>query len=252
MFLGWMLSPIVLVGGVVIVGLIVAYAVATRRARAAGDPSPVVSVTLSVAAIYAVVSLLAAVVALVSTLLTPQVTLTVPVAQYWPLPLPGVTIEPGDATVVDGGFTHADLAVDGLSTAARTLWALGQFVGLLVPTAIAALIAVICFQLLRGAAFAPLVAHVAMITAVIVLVGGLASQLLCGVAGSMASNEALTIGGAQITGYPDDFDLWTALPQPTFMVSVDFWPFAAGLGFAALAAVFRYGSKLQRETEGLV
>ena len=68
----------------------------------------------------------------------------------------------------------------------------------------------------------------------------------------MASSEALNIAAAEWTGYPDSCDISTALPQPTVAISVDFWPIGAALGFAALAAVFRYGAVLQRDTERLV
>jgi len=46
------------------------------------------------------------------------------------------------------------------------------------------------------------------------------------------------------------FAAW--LPQPGFGIEFPLWPIAAGLAFTALAAIFRYGSRLQRDTEGLV
>jgi len=38
----------------------------------------------------------------------------------------------------------------------------------------------------------------------------------------------------------------------SFSWGVPFWPIGAGLGFAAPAAVLKYGAVLQRDTEGLV
>ena len=40
--------------------------------------------------------------------------------------------------------------------------------------------------------------------------------------------------------------------KPGMRIELPFWPIAAGLGFAALAAIFRYGAKLQHDQEGLI
>jgi len=77
--------------------------------------------------------------------------------------------------------------------------------------------------------------------------------MLSDIGGSMAASELLQITGgsyAEVAGIEDVFDAW--LPQPNFVLELPVWPIAAGLAFAALAAVFRYGSRLQRDTEGLV
>jgi hypothetical protein len=247
---GWhFLLLIALIAFVVVVLL----AWRVKRARTSGDPTPVVAWTLGLAAFYAGLCVISAVVGFLSTLMSPAVRMAVPVQQYWPLPLPGLTVTDGPtAPVVDGGFTTAELALENLSPATRILWASGQSLGTLVPAAIAGLIALACFQLLRGAAFAPVVARAAMITAAVVLVGGFGAQILSDVAGSMASREALEITAAEFSGYPDEFDVLTFLPQPALAVSVDFWPIGAALGFAALASVFRFGTRLQTDTELLV
>ena len=248
---GWPFILLLLVG-VAVAALIFLFARA-RKSRSPGDPTPIVNLTLVVAAFYSAMCVLGVVVGFVSTMMTPAVTMTVPVQQYWPLPMPGVEVTAGPtAEVIGGGFTAAQLTLENLSPTVRILWASGQALGTLVPAVVAALIALVCFQLLRGAAFAPVVARAAILTAGVVLVGGLGTQLLCDIAGSMASSEALNVVAAEWTGYPDDWDIHTALPQPTVGISVDFWPIGAALGFAALAAVFRYGGILQRDTERLV
>lgn len=247
---GW--HVLILLGMIIVPVLIVILIVGFLRRRSPDDrPTPVVSVTLWVASIWAVLALFAGLAALLGSLLSTTVTLVVPIESYWPQ-FPGVTVEPGEATVVAGSITQAELTLEGLSTTARVLWGIGSMLGAFVPGAIAALIALMCFQLLRGAAFTPVVARGAMVTAVIVTVGGLATQVLCGIGGSMASREALAFTAGEAHGYPDDFDLWTALPQSTLAIQVDFWPIAAGLAFAALSAVFAYGSKLQRDSDLLV
>jgi hypothetical protein len=248
---GWHFVILLGLIGVPIAAAVLLY-VRARKARASGDPTPVVNLTLVLAAFYGALCVIGAVVGFVSTLMSPSVTMTVPVSAYWPQ-LPGVTVTGGQtADVVAGGFTSAELTIENLSMATRVLWASGQSLGGLVPAAIAGLIALACFQLLRGAAFAPVVARAAMITAVIVLFGGLGSQILSDAAGSMASSQALTISAAEYSGYPDDFDIYTFLPQPALNISIDFWPIGAALGFAALSAVFRFGSRLQKDAELLV
>lgn len=249
----WMHLLVIAVVILVIVGVIVLFARAALRSRVSGDASPVVSITLTLAALWAGFAVIGAVVAALSALLQTQVQITVPVQEFWPQLPAGTVIEGTAATRTGGGFTAADLAVEGLSTAARVCWAIAQALGWLVPGAIAGLIAVACFQLLTGRAFAPVVARMATITAVVVMLGGIVAQVLGDIAGSMAAAEVLQWTGAtyeDVPGIENALDAW--LPQPGFGITFPFWPIAAGLAFAALAAIFRYGSRLQRDTEGLV
>lgn len=247
--IGWHLV-IVLAVFIVPVVLIILF---VRRARRTGNPSPVVSLTLVLSSLWATFGLIGAAIALVSTLVAPTVAVTVPVSSFWPGLLPSVEINDGPtASVVSGGFTEASLMVDGMSASARVLWGIGQFLIATVPTVIAAMIAVACFQLLAGRAFAPAVARFALVTGVIVAIAGTAGEILSGSGASMVSSEILTVGAAQwseIPGIEDPFDWW---PSATLQIDIPLWPVAVGLAFAALAAIFRYGSALQRDTEGLV
>ncbi|GAA3905272.1 hypothetical protein [Microbacterium invictum] len=249
---GWFLVASLAVVALIAV-MIGVFGVASARTKNSDDPSPVVKVTLVVAAFWAAISVLAAIVSVLNVLLNESVTITVPVQEFWPQLPAGTEVDGTTATLDGGGFTSAELVATGLSTGARVCWAIGQGLGLLVPGAVAAMIAVTCFQLLAGRAFAPVVARTSMVTAVVVAVGGIAAQLLSDIGGSMAASEVLGhTGGSyeEVAGIEDVFDAW--LPQPTFVLELPFWPIAAGLAFAALAAVFRYGSRLQRDTEGLV
>lgn len=232
--IGWHALILLVLIGVPIAAAVLIFRRA-RRSGEKGDAAPVVNVTLVVAAFYGGLCLIGGIVGFVSTLVTPAVTLEVPVSEYWPFETTAFDNLP--ATVLAGGFTSAELTIEGLATPARLLWAFGQLLGLLVPAAVSGLIALVCFQLLRGAAFAPVVARAAMITAVVVLVGGLGSQVLSSIGGSIAGTQAFSFGSTAVAG---------------FSIGLDFWPIGAGLAFAALAAVFRYGSQLQRDTDGLV
>ncbi|ALJ21997.1 hypothetical protein [Microbacterium sp. No. 7] len=251
-FPGWLFT--VLLPIVVALAVAVFFFVrAARKARRTGDPSPVVSVTLSVSAVVAGVSVMAAVSAAIAPFL-PMASVSVPTWDFWPALPEGIELEGMTAERVGGGFREAALFLDGLSTGARVCLAIGGALGWLVPGAIAALIGVACFQLLAGRAFAPVVARVTIITAVVVLVGGIAAGVLNDVGSSLAAQEALAWTSASVAGdRPGDAELLTSLwPRPAWRVDVPVWPIGAGLGLAALSAVFRYGAGLQRDTEGLV
>lgn len=229
------------------------FVAAVRKSRRTGTGAPVVRVTYAVALVWAAVCAIGAAIAVLSALMNPQVSISFPVSEFWPKLPEGAHLEGQTATLEGGGFTDATGLVQGLSLPARICWAISQTLWALVPGAIAAFIAVACAQLLKGRAFTEVVARAAMITAVIVAAGGFAAQVLGDIAGSMAANEVLqwSSGSWDVAGDPDaDIDDWW--PTPGFEISLPFWPLAAGLGFAALSAIFRYGSKLQRDQEGLI
>ncbi|WEK13419.1 MAG: hypothetical protein P0Y48_13310 [Candidatus Microbacterium phytovorans] len=249
----WVVGPIVWIGLAVILGLTITFVIASRRARRTGDPSPLVSVTLSVSALWAAICVIAAAVVVLTTLLQGDIRIAVPVREFWPELPSGTVVEGPTAMRVGGGFVTAEIVATGLSTGVRVCWAIGQGLGILVPGVIATLLAVACFQLIAGRAFAPVIARMATVTAVVVAAGGIAAQMLSDIAGSIAAGELLMWESGQyeeVAGIEDVFRAW--LPQPGFELTFPFWPLAAGLAFAALAVIFRQGARLQRDSEGLV
>lgn len=249
---GWFAISLVavtaLIGTVVIV-------FARAAARTSNDEAtPAVRATLWIAAIWAIAGVIGALAVVLTTLMQRDIDITVPVQEFWPRLPSGAEFEGPTASLEGGGFTTAELHAGGLSTGVRVQWAAAQAIGWLVPATIAALIAVASSQLLAGRAFRPLVARMAMITAIVVAVGGIAVQVLGDTAGYQAGVELLQVGSAMYPDIPQfpDSDMSTWLPRPEFRLLVPFWPIAAGLAFAALAAIFRSGSRLQRDTEGLV
>ena len=238
---------------VVVLGSIIVFAVAQPRRPRTADEASTVTVTYWVAVAWATMSVIGAIASVLAALMQPEVTITVPVQEFWPALPTGTLVEGTTASRAGGGFTSAEVNVAGLSVGARVLWAVSQGVAWLLPAAIAGLLAVACRQLRTGRAFAPVVSKMAMITAVVVAVGGLTMQITGDIAGNLAAVEVLQWTGAQypdVAGIEDELQAWW--PQPGFGVTFPFWPLAAGLGFAALAAVFRAGSRLQHDTEGLV
>lgn len=238
---------------VVLAALIIVFARLSIRARDTDDASPVVRTTFFVASAWTVVAALGAVITAIAVLVQPQVQIVVPTREYWPTLPAGTFVEGMTATRVGGGFTSADVLAGGLSIGVRICWALSQGLWWMLPAAVAALVALACSHLLKGQAFAPIVSRMAMLTAVVVAAGGTLAQILGDIAGSLASTELFEYSAAgyeEVTGIEDVIGAWW--PQATMSVTLPFWPIAAGLAFASLAAIFRYGSKLHQDTEGLV
>lgn len=222
-----------------------------------GSGEPVIRLTLWVAVFWAAICLIGAGVTGVAPLLSPGVEVTFPVETFWPKLPEGMSVEGHTATIASGGFVEATALVEGLGWPTRICLALSGVLWWLLPGAIAALIAVACRQLLSGRPFAPVTARMAMWTAVIVALGGFAAQVLGDVAGSLAASQVLGWSSgvydppAGVEVGPD-FDFHDHIPRPGLFINLPLWPLAAGLGFAALAVVFRRGSRIQRDTEGLV
>ncbi|MEO8528987.1 MAG: hypothetical protein ABI435_07905 [Pseudolysinimonas sp.] len=150
-------------------------------------------------------------------------------------PLDGIP-SAGEPSIVVGGYSSAHLLVRGLTTGTRALLASGELISIVVAVVVSAAIAVLLLFLARGRAFArPLVA-VAQISGATLAVGSLLGQGLTGL-GMMSAADELN---------PLHHDLFTVGfvfdPAPIFI----------GLVIMGLAFVFRSGSRLQRETEGLV
>jgi hypothetical protein len=245
--MSWIIAPAAALLLVLLLAAALAVLGAVRARRSEGGG--VAGAALVVAAATAAIAAIGGVVTVLIALLSPQVGITVPVAEHWPTLPDGAIVEGMTATRVAGGFTSADLVVEGLSVAARVCWAIAQGLAWFVPGAIAALVALACTQLRAGRPFAALLPRMTMLTAVIVLLGGTAAQVLGDVAGSMAAHEALAWSGAQWHG---DLDPTALLPSPAVRVELPSWPIGAALGLAALAGILRHGGRLARDTEGLV
>ncbi|UJP10119.1 hypothetical protein L2X99_17510 [Microbacterium sp. KUDC0406] len=204
-----------------------------------------------VASAAALVLLLSALGWVAADLIPVTVTMTVPMVNVWPT-LPGAELEPSGATIESSGVALAELTLSGVSWPTRLLWAFGHLVSLLLPAAIAVLVALAARELERGAPFSPVLVRTTRASAVIVLVAGVAGPVAMGIAGSMASYQALFIRSASWTGYPDDWSPTEALPEATVFVPFEFWPIGVAIALFAFSAVLQHGRRLQKETEGLV
>ncbi|OZB84746.1 MAG: hypothetical protein B7X41_14935, partial [Microbacterium sp. 14-71-5] len=139
----------------------------------------------------------------------------------------------------------SNFGVFNVSAGIHALVAVAQTCTLIVSTLPAALIAFICFQTLRGRAFHRTVIRALVIGAIVLLVVGVAGDLLNDITGTLALREVFPVGSPW---YPE-----------AFMLSASGLPIGGAIALAALAAVFHQGfrlqserDQLQKDTEGLV
>ncbi|QAY60025.1 hypothetical protein ET475_08495 [Microbacterium protaetiae] len=225
-----LLVPLVSMAGVILL------IVAVFRARRNEDATPIVRITLVISAAWAGIALLWGIVRAVLWFRPGVgVPFDVRTLPYWPLPAGA------DTFPLSGGFTTAQFtAIDVLSTQVRSVLAAADLVGTLITVALAGLVAIACFRFIQGRPFAPEVASLSLIAAVVVLVGGLSGQVLQQYGGTRAMAEIIAAG----LGEPG--------PQAAGLFSIDWWPVWLAIGLGAFAALMRYGRTLQRDTEGLV
>ncbi|MGB3375020.1 MAG: hypothetical protein WBA87_07770 [Microbacterium sp.] len=132
------------------------------------------------------------------------------------------------------------LEITGLPIGIRLVLLAGQLLMLALFALPAWVIRVVTVSAQAGTPFAPRVAKTLGIAAIMVLVMGIAHDLVVPIGQTLAAAAVLPEDGGPLTA------------SRVFSLTVQIWPFAAALGLAALAAVFRHGHRLQRETEGLV
>jgi len=192
-----------------------------------------------------------------ATLWGPDVTVQLPVTQFWPAIPAGVDIQTPLATVVAGGFTQAAVSVNGLDTFAR-LWLAGAaLLQALVGVTVGLIIARLCMAVLNKTLFgAKLIRGIRQVAGV-VLLGGLGWQACQIVGGTLASQQVLGASGWSIdqatvgAGWSDLHQIM-GLPSVVTSWEVNFWPVGVALAIFVLAELFRQGSKVQQEVAGLV
>lgn len=228
----------------VFVGIIAVAALVIWIGRRRGRDTGVIDAALVISGGYVILLAVGLPFSIAQTLTADSVFVwDLPVNVAWPgdLPCGQPTTDPGPylecATIAQ---TNASIV--GLPLGTRAVLAGGQLLGGLLMIAPAAAIGVICFQLLRGAPFARVTSRTLLATAGFVLVAGVAADLLTGVGRGLAALEVLPS-----SALPD-----ATGPTTSYSLAVQIWPFGAALALVALAAVFRYGARIERDTAGLV
>lgn len=158
----------------------------------------------------------------------------------WPTSLPcldpTLSMPPG-AILNCGGTELTDFTVMNASLGLRALAGSAQLSTAVLATMPAVILAVICFNTLRGRAFSRTITRA--------LVGGAIAVLVFGVASDLLSSIAATAGLREV--FPRASEWY----PPHFQLTVTPLPFVGALMLAALAAVFRQGLKLQQERDEL-
>lgn len=158
-------------------------------------------------------------------------------------------IEP--AALQQGGFTSGEGVVAGADVASR-IWrtlSLSAWAALYIAVAVSA--ARLARAVQRGEPFAHALARGVTTLAVLVLVLGLAWQWFDQTTAYSVSNflyGGYGAGGRWTLDENTSF-LW---PTPRFALDLNLWPVWAALALGALAALLRYGGRLERDTRGLV
>ena len=141
----------------------------------------------------------------------------------------------GEPRIVAGIHPTADLLVDGLDGPTRLLLGVGEGLGALVAVVVAGALAWLFLSLGRGRPFARSLHVLALVAGATLALGSLLAQGIAGF-GRMEAAAALNdAGGSFRVGFPFD-------PMPIVV----------GFAIMTLALVFRAGTRLQRDTDGLV
>jgi hypothetical protein len=181
---------------------------------------------------------------------------SVPLAVHRLVRPSNVEFGPGPvAHIVDGGIDRATLTITGITVGTRILLIAAALALAGVAVTIALALARIAGATLRGEPFVPAVARSITMAAVVVAIGGTVSSVLQQIGEWRAGQDALYVTGWTGIGITDPSTTLAQLgwPDPAyFALDIPFLPIMLGLGLAAIAAVFRAGEHLQRDTAGLV
>ncbi|TQL41960.1 hypothetical protein FB562_2547 [Homoserinimonas aerilata] len=238
------------------VALLVLLVRISRRGIAEGTPAGrdsliLFAITYWGAIAYAALMTIVGVITIV-TALSGDVTLDVPVSEFWPELDPRFTVlDQPDATIVGGGFTTATLTLAGLDLPTRLLLGLQAALSSGMFVTISLAIARIAKAVEGRRPFTSVLPKATTAAAIAVGIGGFGAQIAGGIASSMASEQALGIHGWSAEGVTDAESLELGLPEPTLLVQFDFWPLLLFIVLSALAAIFAYAERLQRDTERL-
>lgn len=234
----WVVAPIV-IGSIVIVVIAV-----RRRVPTDGTLSRAETWIVSVIGVGA---MLVTAFAAVGVVLTGILNLGTDPLRVTGMPYSGSPVErlAGLAGLADSGYESVWLEVDGLGAGARwLLWAQSALPAL-ATIAIGVAVAWLAITLLRERPFTRALPHAIGVAAIAVMIAGIGSQVAASLGRAMVVEhlgvrEATTAEGA------------TGEALAYMVLGLDPAPIGWAFGLALVAAAFQIGTRLQRETEGLV
>jgi hypothetical protein len=239
-------------GGALLAGLVwitiiaAVLAILVWNARRRRVPSVILDVTGTAARVWVGIVFIGAVVGLIALIASPVTTLTeLPVAVDWPSALPCQSA--GEAAGASTSLYCARLPtataeIAALSGGIKTLVFAGGLLAYVAAAMPGVLVSVLCSLASAGTPFARPASRWLLVSSVVILVSGMLGEIVLAIARFLAAGAVLP--GAQ-SGDP-------ATAPSTFAMTVPVWPIGAALALAALAVIFRHGSQLQRDNEGLI
>ncbi|MET0978275.1 MAG: hypothetical protein ABWX63_05610 [Paeniglutamicibacter terrestris] len=222
-----------------------------RRGKA-----PEVRLTRWVAIAYVVLAGGATIYRLLEIALSPSLKIDMPVGDFWPRLPASAGVEGPTAQVVSGGFTQALVEVQGLAAGTRWLIASGELLQGVAAVFIGAAVISMCNGYLKRTSFRPVLVKWFSTAAVVIMVCGMAWQVLEGIAGIQASEQVLGVVSAHWDradlGRENLNEIIGQLEPRDFALEVNFWPLWAGLGLFTTAQIFKRGLEMQKDTAGLI
>ncbi|TFD54418.1 hypothetical protein E3T55_02980 [Cryobacterium frigoriphilum] len=192
---------------------------------------PILWTFFGAAIMVALISLTLGLIHLLTGLTSDRIPLTLTVDA----PLPAEA-DAGTATLVEGTFASASVLISGLSPLPVFLWALSSVVAMVTTAVICAAVAHLCWKLLRRRAFDRSVTRMALSVGFVLVLGSIIGGGFGGLGLMIATGEL----GAPSTPF------W---PLAVFL---DLTPMMVGFVILLVAMVIEVGTRLQRDTEGLV
>lgn len=208
------------------------------RGRRRGSQTIALDAALTISGLWVLGSVVGVAIIVIKALTADWAELAGPTAVWlpWPENLPCSAYgEPTGTTLTCSGSDLSVFTVSNASLGLRLLSGAAQLSTLVLTTIPAAMLAMICFQTLRGLTFSRIVTRTLAIGALAVLVFGITSDLLSGIAATLGLREV----------FPPDSEWYPW----GFQLTVTPLPLVGSLALAALAAVFRQGMRLQREKD---
>lgn len=222
--------------------------------------TPALRITRLIAWIYVAIATVTTLFTVIQDLVGNEVSVSTPVAQFFPKLNPTMRLDGLTAKMTGGGYDHATFTLAGLHWDARLLLAGGALLQGVTAVVITMTLITLCSRVATGKPFAPAVERAIMRSGYAILFGGIAWQVCYQIGQFLAIDQAFhDTGGHWTTDVKGLTSNSAAWPHAANSFSIDFWTIGIALALFALAAVFRYGSaverdraKLKRDTEGLV
>jgi len=143
----------------------------------------------------------------------------------------------GKATIVSGGYESAAVTITGAAAGVVVIATISSIATVLTKVALASVIAVMAWRILRGSPFRRSVALAVTIGGAVLLIGGILAEVSPALGNALAATELNGSGRFGFWPLAGRFD-------PTTIV--------IGVVLLLVGLAFEYGERLQRDTEGLV